>query len=486
MRGCFWVRLGIVLGVPLLFFLAATESALLAYPLVVAMLLLLIGFAQYVYCKRFMVHTGACKYKKTIIQILSLSFFCYVLFGWTAACNHVETAFLSVRIAALEGTLVEDSLLSRSAKQVVRLRLASCTTGDGATGSAKGVVSALVKADTTLVSGSMITMEGEFSPDGSLFFADTVQILSISRLRAFRRKVLSLIERRFTLLIDDEQSRALALMLLLGRTGDGAFPLKDLSLGSGCAHLLALSGMHLQFFILLLTFILVPLLGKRRGRVISVAIALLYVLLVGPRPSLVRAMGMAILSLFFRGRMASYYSYLATACIQIVLFPSALSSMGSLFSYAAYGGLLCNRVFSFYRPKWMESFFASLFAILFTAIPTLTVWGAWQIGALFIAPFASLLMFALMGSSLLVFVFGQPFVFLVTILHRLITAVFSFGSTLFAGGLDGGGFVLYLLVVLTLLASIGYAERALQKRRRHSYELEIRVRFTEGHKELAR
>ncbi len=484
MRGYFWVRLGIVLGVPLLFFLAATESALLAYPLVVAMLLLLVGFALFGY--RLLVLTSACKCKKTIIQILSFSFFCYVLFGWTAARNHVDTAFLPARIAVLEGTLVEDSLLSRSAKQAVRLRLASCTTGDGAKGSAKGVVSALVNADTTLVSGSVITMEGEFSPDGSLFLADTVQLLSISRLRAFRRKVLSLVERRFTLLIDDEQSRALALMLLLGRTGDGAFPLKDLSLGSGCAHLLALSGMHLQFFMLLLSFALVPLLGKRRGRVVSVAIALLYVLLVGPRPSLVRAMGMAILSLYFRGSMASYYSYLATACIQIVVFPSALSSMGSLFSYASYGGLLCNRVFSFYRPRWMESFFSSLYAILFTAIPTLAVWGAWQIGALFIAPCASLLMFALMGSSLLAFVFGKHFSFLVVLLHRLITAVFSFGSTLFAGGLDGGGFVLYLMVVLTLLASIGYAERALQKRRRCSYELEVRVRFTEGNKEPAR
>ncbi len=482
MRGCFWVRLCIIMGVPLLFFLAATESSLLAYPLIMATVLLILSFAF----TCFGIFSHNTNLKTTIIKFATLSFFCYVLFGSSMAGNHPEMAFCSVRIIKVQGFLVEDSLLSSGGKQLLRLRLDSCGTQDGAIGSAKGVLPALVKVDEFLISGSRVSMEGELAPDGSLFFADTIQLLTISRVRVFRRKLLSLIERRFTLLIDDEESRSLALMLLLGRTGDAAFPLKELSLGSGCAHLLALSGMHLQFFISLLSSLLVPLLGKRRGRTFSVSLALLYVLLVGPKPSLVRAMGMAIFSLFLRGRMASYYSYLATACLQIVLFPSALSSMGSLFSYAAYGGLLCNRLFSFYRPKFLEPFFASVYAILFTAIPTLSVWGTWQIGGLFIAPFASMLMFLLMGCSLFVFVFGQWFAFLVNILHRLLRSVFTFGSDLFGGGLDTGGFVLYLLVVLTLLASIGYAERALQKRRRDSYELEIRVRFTEGHKELAR
>ena len=287
-------------------------------------------------------------------------------------------------------------------------------------------------------------------------------------------------------MIDNEESCSLALMLLLGRSGDAAFPLKDLSLSSGCAHLLALSGMHLQFFIALFSFLFVPLLGKRRARIVSVLLALLYVLLVGPKPSLVRAMGMAIVSLFLRGKMASYYSFLLTACIQVVVFPSALSSMGSLFSYAAYGGLLCNRLFFFYRPRWMEPLFASIYAILFTAVPTLVLLGTWQIAGLLISPFASALMFALMGCSLLVFLFGSSFAFSVNILYRLLYTIFSFGSELFGGGLDGRGFELYLLVVLTLLASIGYAERALQKRRREAYELEIRIRFAEGHNELTR
>jgi len=468
--------------VPLLFYLAATESSLLAYPLVMAMVLLVLGFA--VYCWGIFSHNT--NLRKTIIRFSLLCFFCYALFGWATAGKHAEMAFLPDRITKLEGVLVEDSMLSSGGKQLLRLRMHSCATSDGATGSAKGVLSALVEVDEFLVSGSRVSLDGEVAPEGDLFFADTIQVLTISRIQIFRRNLLCLIERRFTLLIDDEESRSLALMLLLGRTDDAAFPLKELSLSSGCAHLLALSGMHLQFFIALLSFLLVPLLGKRRGRASSVFLALLYVLLVGPKPSLVRAMGMAIISLFLRGGMASYYSYLATACLQIVLFPSALASMGSLFSYAAYGGLLCNTLFSFYRPKWMRPFFASAYAILFTAIPTLSVWGTWQIGALCIAPFASVLMFALMGSSLFVFIFGSYFAFLVKSLHHALRSMFTFGSDLFGGGLDAGGFVLYLLVVLTLLASIGYAERALQKRRRDSYELEVRVRFTEGHNELAR
>ncbi|MBI9095604.1 MAG: ComEC/Rec2 family competence protein [Sphaerochaeta sp.] len=479
MRGSFWVCLGIVFGVPLLFFLAAIESPLLAYPLVVAMLLLLFGFAVYTFGWFF--HTRKCRLKLTLLQVTSLCFFCYALFGWAMAANHVEMAFLDARIHRVQGVLTEDSLLSSGGKQIVRLRLESCGTRDGATGSARGVLSALVKVDAFLVSGSRVTLQGELAPDGNLFFADSLQVLNISRIRIFRRKLLSLIEKRFTLLIEDEEIRSLALMLILGRTSDAAFPLKELSLKGGCAHLLALSGMHLQFFITVLSSVLVPILGKRRGRKISVMLALLYVLLVGPKPSLVRSMGMAIMSLFLKGRMAPYYSYLATALFQIVLFPSALSSIGSLFSYAAYGGLLCNSLFSFYRPKVLEPFLASVYAILFTAIPTLSVLGTWQIGALFIAPFASLLMFALMGCSLLVFVFGSWFAFPLQVFYRMLVSLLSMGSRLFGAGLDSRGFVFFLLVVLTLLVSIGYAERALQKRRRDSYELEIRVRFTEGH-----
>lgn len=474
MRGCFWVRLGICLGVPLLFFLGATGSALLAYPLAMAMVLLIMGFALYGLGLFF----HAANLSRTIVSISLCCFSCYALFGWAMADNHAEMAFLPERITRVEGLLVEDSLITSSGKQLLRLRLLSCATPDGATGSAEGVLSALVKVDEFLVSGCSLTLEGELDLDGSLFLANTIQVLTISRGQICRRDLLSRIERRFTCLIENEESRALALMLLLGRTGSSAFPLKALSLGSGCAHLLALSGMHLQFFIGLLSFVLVPLVGRRRGRAISILLALLYVLLVGPKPSLVRSMGMAIISLFLRGRMASYYSYLATACLQIALFPSALASMGSLFSYAAYGGLLCNTLLSFYRPKWMEPVFASLYAIMFTAIPTLTVWGTWHIGGLFIAPLASILMFILMGCSLFVFVFGQGFAFSVTLLHGMIKAVFACGSDLFGAGLDAGGLVIYLLVVLTLLASIGYAERALQKRRREAYELEVRIRFT--------
>ena len=480
MRGSFWVRLGTVLGVPLLFFLAATGSSLLAYPHVVAMALLILSFALCILGD--FLHNNL---KKTLISIVTFSFFCYALFGWAAANNLVGMAFTHARITKVEGTLGEDSLLCKSGKQLVRLRLLSCGTRDGAEGSAKGVLSALVKVDEVLVSGTRLSLYGELAPDGSLFFADSLQVLSLSRWRAFRRKILSLIERRFYQVIEDDESRSLALMLILGRTSDSAFPLKEVSMQSGCAHLLALSGMHLQFFIALLSALLVPLLGKRQGRVISVGMALVYVLLVGPKPSLVRAMGMAIISLFLKGSMASYYSFLATACIQVVLFPSAVSSMGCLFSYAAYGGLLCNRLFSFYRPKILEPFFASLYAILFTAIPTLVVWATWQIGGLFIAPFASPLMFALMGSSLLVLLFGKGFSPLIGVLHRLLHAVFSWGSSLFGGGVSLRGFLFYLFAVLTLLASIGYAERALRKKRRDSYELEIRIRFTESHQELA-
>ena len=118
MRGRFWVRLGIITAVPLLFFLAATESSLLGYPLLVAVILLVSGFS--LHC------LGIFFYNKniqiTIIKISTLCFFCYTLFGWAAAGSQVEMAFEHTRITEVEGSLGEDSLLCKSGKQLLRLR----------------------------------------------------------------------------------------------------------------------------------------------------------------------------------------------------------------------------------------------------------------------------------------------------------------------------------------------------------------------------
>ena len=463
--------------VPALFYIAGSAPSFLDYPLFFVLGLFCIAFLWFLLCPHL---------KKTICILCTSVAFFYVLFGWASQKNHKDFAFSENRIVFLVGTLVEDFVLSRNGDQLLRLSLSECATKEGSKGSAKGVVSILGKVGEVMVSGSCLTCKGSFSEDGTLFFAEELQVMNLSSSSRIRRRLLQLLELRFYTILPEAESRALALMLLLGRSSDAAFPLKDLSLASGCAHILALSGMHLQFFLALSTSFCIRLFHKRKGRYLALLLPLLFVLLAGPKPSLVRALGMYLCSLFIgKGSSTSYYSYAGTALLQTLFFPASLVSAGCLFSYAAYAGLLCTNLLDFYRPKILNALYTSLFAVLFTAPASLLLMGSWQLAGILIAPIASLLVFWTMAVSLLALMFGSTFAIGVELLYHVLVRVLEMGSHCFGGGFSWIGYYVYLFVVLTFLATIGYAERVLQKRRRNSYELEVRVRFTDSNNQTA-
>lgn len=477
MRGSWYVRFGIITVVPVFFYTATGASFLLDFPIFFVLGEFFLAFLWFQICPHL---------KKTILILSTALVLFYMVFSWASQNNRVGFAFAQDRIVSLGGKLVEDSLLSRSGYQLLRLSLVDCATNDGAAGSAKGVVSLLSEVGEVLVSGSSIVCSGSFSDDGTLFFAEKLQVTDIPAFALLRRRVLHHLELRFHAIFPHEESRALAMMLLLGRSSDDAFSLKDLSLSSGCAHILALSGMHLQFFLSLSSIVCMHLFSKRKGRYIALVVPLLFVLLAGPKPSLVRAMGMYLCSLFlWKGSSHSYYAYACTALVQTLLFPESLSSAGCLFSYAAYGGLLCANFINLYRPKSINALFVSLFAVLFTAPASLLMTGTWQIAGIFIAPLASLLIFWAMALSLLALLFGSTFAIGVELLYHVLLSILEIGSRCFGGGFSWTGYLVYLLVVLTCLATIGYAERVLHRRRRNSYELEVRVRFTDSNNQTA-
>ena len=115
---------------------------------------------------------------------------------------------------------------------------------------------------------------------------------------------------------------------------------------SGGAHLLALSGLHIGILYLFLSRLLWPLGNSPRARgvryVLTVLAAALFTLVTGASPSIVRAFLFIFINETARltGRPRNALRVLSTALlVQLVLDPSAITSVGFQLSYLAMAGI---------------------------------------------------------------------------------------------------------------------------------------------------
>lgn len=452
-------------------YLAQIDAKVMQYPLAAGMLLGTITLVQ--------LRILPADSHRSLILFFVLLYLPYCILGWAVGKNEVSFGFPVQRISFLEGTLVEDSLLTRSNKQVLRLSLDAAQSKEGNRCSARGVTSALLSVDEVLVASSKVRLKGSYAKDQALFFADDVQVLNLTYLGLLRRSVLEHLERRIRAVTDDPQVQSLISMLVLGQTTESSFLLKDLSLAAGCAHTLALSGMHLQFFLLVSTSFASLLFGRFRGKRVGTLLPFLYVVLAGPKPSLVRALGMHLFSLLPLNRATGkVQAFLATFMVQLVLFPSALSSFACLFSYAAYGLLVTGTIL----PKFAGR--NTILAVLGTAPASLLLVGSWNpMGLVFSYPVTGLINLA-MALSVFSLLSVPGCIMILSWIYHLLLKILSLSSLLMLT-FSLGGYLVYFVVVLTCVVAIGYAGRALQDRRRAHDELEIRLRFPLGNQNLA-
>ncbi len=144
--------------------------------------------------------------------------------------------------------------------------------------------------------------------------------------------------------IDQAAGRASPLLaaLLLGDGSDVDPRVELLFRRSGAIHLLALSGMHLAVIAMLVRAVVRPFGGPLMAMVLALAASGLYVLLVGPRPGLVRA---CLLVAF--GTMATIADRprplveLLAACFlaQLLIQPGMARSLGFQLSYLSLLGI---------------------------------------------------------------------------------------------------------------------------------------------------
>jgi competence protein ComEC len=112
---------------------------------------------------------------------------------------------------------------------------------------------------------------------------------------------------------------------------------------AGLSHILALSGMHLAFLSALLALILKKPLGKKGALAGGLCFILVYVFLIGPQPSLVRAAIMYVLGscLVLTGTARQPLALLGAAfMIQILWDPFSAYSISFILSYLSLGGIL--------------------------------------------------------------------------------------------------------------------------------------------------
>jgi competence protein ComEC len=183
---------------------------------------------------------------------------------------------------------------------------------------------------------------------------------------------------------------------------------------AGCSHVLALSGMHLAILSSIIAFCLKKPLGLRAAALLGALFILLYVLLVGPQPSLVRAALMYFLGTLtvLKALPRRALELLALAfLLQILLDPPSGYSLSFLLSYLALAGILIlGEIFldllrGILPQGLAQSLAASLGAFVATWAFTAASFGVLRpvgiLAGLFIVPLTTLFMALSLGALFL-------------------------------------------------------------------------------------
>jgi len=372
------------------------------------------------------------------------------------AAGRTSTASITMglpaeRVASVSGVLIEDPRSLQGGSGLGILKLKACGAQGGLRATARGRLTVFFPADSIprlkeFGRGCEILAEGRLSQGsrGFLFSAASVHIVKAApALESFRTDL------RMKLLLKFQSRQgtrppvwgSLASALLLGVRDDLDTDLSAAFRNSGCAHILALSGMHLAIVSGVLAFLFRRLMGMRWASLVGTVFILLYVFVVGPQPSLVRSIIMYLIGTFalwglLKGKPISL---LCMAFIVQLLFQSETgTSLSFILSYLALMGILTlgEDLRVLFRSRLPEivsrCFSASLGAFVFTAPVVVLFFGSLRpigiIAGLLAVPISSLfivLSLAVLVVSFLPLPLWGVFDFMLTWVYRLLELTVS-------------------------------------------------------------
>ena len=179
-----------------------------------------------------------------------------------------------------------------------------------------------------------------------------------------------------TAYIKNEQTKSIALALLIGRKDFLSDELKTAYSSAGAMHVLAVSGLHVGILYMVLLTALRPLKKRRLGKIIiaivSISIIWMYTLVTGMSPSVLRAAVMftVMATSETMNRDNNIYNSLGIAAFILLLWdPNLLFSVGFQLSFLALTGII------YLQPK--------IYSLLYT--PNFILNKIWEITAVSIA-----------------------------------------------------------------------------------------------------
>jgi ComEC/Rec2-related protein len=475
------LRLYLICLVPVLAFLGFTGASVLRYPLFFL-----------VACFVFMSMSVVC-FPSCINVCFRLTVFSFLALLLTMRGEDVSSfvpGCRTVMVTGIEGVAISDEKETSGGNMFVQVRTSLVASKDGGTFSCRGTVCIFYGQPVEVQVGDRLSAEGKVTDIG--FKAGQIQVLRKGLvdwqwwLDLFRTGVQHQLLRRIPV--------TLGRLLLLGRCDQEGFPIKEAALKCGCAHLLALSGMHLSVLTLIFSFLPTLLFGPYLGRRLSLVFPLCFTIVAGPLPSLVRALLMNFLAVII-GPWQCYarekvfgFSFV----VQLLLFPYAIGQAGTLLSYGAVGALLCMALLLPAPSPLSGILLPTLFALLFVYPLSECIGGEWTMAALVSAPAGGLLitfalalaLFCLMSSCLPFPVVCLRSLRLLAKVQDVLLSLFSWSVRvkLYIPACYSGrwGYRCFALTLLTSLAVYLYACKYLRNRRYRAYELELSLRIPHG------
>ena len=331
----------------------------------------------------------------------------------------VDLSYPPQYIGTVEGTVVFDSSFTSKGNHLMKIELTGCVTETGDRGSASGILAAVGKEEQIISAGIRVRLKGEFRDN--LFIYSEIQVLERSIVNDIRERLIVALEQRM-LGGEDDQASLTSCVLLLGRTENSGLEIQEKARKCGCAHVFALSGMHLGIF----AGICMKLFGKKKfSRFMACLAVAAFVFVTGPRASLIRAaLWFYLFFIHFRERTAAVF------CLHMLLFPASMCDLGCCYGYLAIFAIVflsprVRAVLYQYIGRLSSLLVASLSVLILSAPVYIVLNGYWSPASIIVSPAAALLAAASMSLGLLTMVLGRlPFLqningFIYTCMNRL-------------------------------------------------------------------
>jgi ComEC/Rec2-related protein len=248
------------------------------------------------------------------------------------------------RIGRIRGTLYRDPAFTASGGALIKVHIQEIVGNDGTIASGKGVISLYLSRISPALknapAGSLVSIAVEKGSDGRLYpKPDTLRLPApVKPLIRLRLQLLGSAGKAFSAAPD---ASLLLEALLLGEKREPSDPIFVLFRQAGASHILALSGMHVGILSALFLFGAVPFIGRRWARFILIIMLPCYLLTVGLRPSLLRAViFFSIVSFTPPGKDAPLRALTLTFLLQILFFPLSVTELSFQLSYLALFGII--------------------------------------------------------------------------------------------------------------------------------------------------